>query len=639
MIENSMDTIKNENMQLMVTQTANIISEKLDKYLAITNLIANDSSISDPNQKWEEKLVRLNKLRDYYADEYELGSIGYITTDGLLRTTDNFEKNIAERQYFKDLMDKKTYISSPSFNVKTGKQIIFFGRSIIIDGQVVGAVTCAFPGDYVSELIKEVKYFGDGTAYVLNSEGVVIGSQNEKEVEEAYNLIEASAKDESLKQLAEIQKKMIAGESGIQTFNDGEQKLCAYTSIEKSGGWSMAFEIPVKQVDKDLKSLNMKIMVLMIVFMLLLCILIFIITKRISDRIIGVTKKIDVFATGDYRIEMTEKELSQDDEIGEIYRSVQKSIDTMKTVIGSILGHVTQLNQNASELDAVSDQIIERSKGISASMDETATANSDHAAAIVEVNRYMEQLGNNINNVNQCVQEIVAIADKTDDEVAVSSKVLTELKTSLEEVVVSFGEFVKESAQMAEKISSIGNITETIKEIASQTNLLALNAAIESARAGEAGKGFAVVADEIRHLAEASESSVNEIAEIIGAVVESSTNITASTEEMNDKMEVQKKNVETTIQAFGKVNDALAGIVPKTAQIKKASDDSIQKKNEMTDLLANVSAVSEELAATTEEVAATAEEFTVTSNAVKEASKQVWEAVKEVEQQLEQFKI
>lgn len=192
---------------------------------------------------------------------------------------------------------------------------------------------------------------------------------------------------------------------------------------------------------------------------------------------------------------------------------------------------------------------------------------------------------------------------------------------------------------MAEKISSIGNITETIKEIASQTNLLALNAAIESARAGEAGKGFAVVADEIRHLAEASESSVNEIAEIIGAVVESSTNITASTEEMNDKMEVQKKNVETTIQAFGKVNDALAGIVPKTAQIKKASDDSIQKKNEMTDLLANVSAVSEELAATTEEVAATAEEFTVTSNAVKEASKQVWEAVKEVEQQLEQFKI
>jgi methyl-accepting chemotaxis protein len=55
-----------------------------------------------------------------------------------------------------------------------------------------------------------------------------------------------------------------------------------------------------------------------------------------------------------------------------------------------------------------------------------------------------------------------------------------------------------------------------IRGISDQTNLLALNAAIEAALPGNMGRGFAVVADEVRTLARHTQSSTDEIQQMIG---------------------------------------------------------------------------------------------------------------------------
>ncbi|MFT4928646.1 MAG: methyl-accepting chemotaxis protein [Phenylobacterium sp.] len=89
---------------------------------------------------------------------------------------------------------------------------------------------------------------------------------------------------------------------------------------------------------------------------------------------------------------------------------------------------------------------------------------------------------------------------------------------------------------MAEQADSIGSVVSVIDKIADQTNLLALNAAIEAARAGEHGRGFAVVADEVRQLAMSTQSSLDQINQIISG-------ISNAVEQAGEQIQLQSNNL------------------------------------------------------------------------------------------------
>ena len=74
------------------------------------------------------------------------------------------------------------------------------------------------------------------------------------------------------------------------------------------------------------------------------------------------------------------------------------------------------------------------------------------------------------------------------------------------------------TAALESATGRIGELLESIHEIADRSDLLALNGALEATRAGEAGRGFALVATEMRRLAERVGGTIMSVRARVGEI-------------------------------------------------------------------------------------------------------------------------
>lgn len=215
--------------------------------------------------------------------------------------------------------------------------------------------------------------------------------------------------------------------------------------------------------------------------------------------------QIQDLSEGKLRIEVDERLLNHNNEIGVLSRSLINLSKQLNVVIHKAQHNSESIAQSSIHLKGISSHI--------------SSGASDQAASIEEVSSSIEEMTASISQSADNANETGRISKLLMSDVHVV-KVASEKNLSLIETIAS-------------KIDVVG-------DIANQTNILALNASIEAARAGEFGRGFSVVAAEVRKLAETTKISAYEISELSRLCVES----TDDTKRLMDNLIVE---IERTI--------------------------------------------------------------------------------------------
>ena len=325
------------------------------------------------------------------------------------------------------------------------------------------------------------------------------------------------------------------------------------------------------------------------------------------------------------------------DETGVMAKAIGTLRKELADVIRSITGQSVELHdasnamnnsayETSQSVDQVEKAINEIAQGATSQAQETQTATEN----VILMGNMIEETNNEVEKLRNNARSMRDSGDK-------ALNILAELNNINQKTKEAIQTIYEQTNMTNESALKIKEATDIITDIAEETNLLSLNASIEAARAGEQGRGFAVVASQIQKLAEQSNDSARQIADIINLLITDSEKTVETMEDVKAVIEQQNEHVINTGKAFMEVKTGIDSSVESVREITAKTKQLDDARVKVVDVVQNLTAIAEENAASTEETSASASEVGAIMGTISDNAQQLNTIADELKNSIKQF--
>ena len=387
----------------------------------------------------------------------------------------------------------------------------------------------------------------------------------------------------------------LAGNTDAKIITDynGNPVLSAYTPVDLEGNtWVLLAEIDEAEAFGKIKDLQWGIVWVIVPSIFVIVIIGLFLSRRISAPLSLASVVAIRVAEGDLTADI---KVTSKDEVGDLQQALKKMNEGLRSMVARISDSSDQQAAAAEELSTITDETLQHVRRQHQSTDQVATAINEMGMTVQEVSRSTSAAAEAATVAQAEVEEGNVQVNKTIESVHQFSKEVDTMSATLKKVATS--------------ADNIGGIIDVINGIADQTNLLALNAAIEAARAGDQGRGFAVVADEVRSLAQSTQMSTKQIADMISQLQEGAQASTASMERGHGQLEQVVSQAEMTGEALAKIKESIMSISDMSTQIASAAEEQSAVAEDINKNVTDISGLSASTESSTQQITTASEEL------------------------------